>query len=270
MNSTMQARKRSSSSKQGDKPSKFVKSVSAPPSIKQAPVAPSSPAAIPSGNTITTCKLKSNDIIGITRSNTGNHAYLNPLFNFLRAEEDDAQIRYSIHYMGFERHPDDATNFRADTSKGNFSPRYLCFVSVVPEQKAHKNNVINRQRWAENIVKLNNAPRLQNEYRYGANPLYYKGDVTPLDDTALPPLSDFLTLRDTMEVIRIAYKTTAGEKPSIEDMLTDNSILAMYYSQDLIPKVRKLFGTDEDNGKSAHDDTQPDLGGVYIEPFDFE
>jgi hypothetical protein len=268
----MKGGKRPSSSKQGEKPCKFIKGISPSIVVKQPVPKPSSPTAVPSGNTIATCKLKSNDIIGITRSNIGNHAFLNPLFNYLRTEENEAKDRFSVQYMGFERHPDDTTNYRADTTKGGFTPRYLCLVCIVPEEKAHKNNVVNRQKWAEKIIKLNNCPRLQSDYRFGNNSLYYRGDVTPTNDTALPPLSDFLTLRDTMEVIRIAYKTTTGEKPSIEDILTDDSILGKYYSQELIPRVLTLFGTgaDHNNQHNAQDSGHPDLGGVYIEPFDFE
>jgi len=174
--------------------------------------------------------------------------------------------------MGFERHPDDPTRYRQDAPKPGwpgFTPRYVCFVSIVPENKANKNNEANRKKWADKLVALNNCPKLQGMSKYECT-LAYKADLTPVGDTEPPPLSQFLTLRDTMEVIRIAYKTPDGEMPSIEDLLADESILDMYYSRDLIPKVRHYFGADQESNDKARDSNHPDLGGVYIEPFDFD
>ena len=270
----MPGQKRPPLPRQQEKPSKFVKGLPSPTAVKNAPAVPATPAAISSGNAITTCKLKSNDIIALTRNALGNHAFLGPLFSYLRAEEDEANKRFAVHFVGFERHPDDPNAFRSDTptkrkTTSTFNPRYHVFLSIVPENKVDKNTAANRERWAANIIKLNNSPKLQNEGRYAAVPLYYKGDVTPAVDTKLPPASDFLTLRDTMEVIRIAYKTTDGEKPSIEDLLEDESILEKYYSPDLIPKVRALYGF-RNQQAPAQDEDHPDLGGVFIEPFEFE
>jgi hypothetical protein len=205
----------------------------------------------------------------------GNHAFLSPLFNYLRGEQDyQTKTRFGIHYMGFERHPDDPACYRADQpNKMGYQPRYLCFVSLVPEDKVDKNNAANRQRWAENIIKLESSPFIQAQYRYTNAPLLYKGDVTPVGDAPLPPLSDFLTLRDTMEVIRHAYRTAAGEKASVQDIVVDDDVLAKYYSQELIPQVHKLFDqfgstTPATQGNAGSDTVPDELTGLDIPPFE--
>ena len=172
--------------------------------------------------------------------------------------------------MGFEQHPDTHTSYRSEITKTGFDARYLCFVHTLPEDKADKNNVANREKWAKNIIKLNNCPKIQNNYQYGASPLSYKGDVTPSNEDQLPPLSEFLTIRDTMEVIRIAFTTKDKEKPEIKDLLEDDNILSLYYSQELIPKLREYFLGPKDDYDKQLQQSLPNLGGVHMPPFEFD
>lgn len=255
----MSGRKRSSPSKHEEKSPKFIKGVPPPPAAEK--VTERNATVISAGNTIATCKLKSDDIIGLTRSNLDKHAFVQPLVSSLQSNEDGgrAKAMLAVHYIGWERNPHQPNQYREDERKKaeqTMNPRYRCFVSIVPSDKAHQNNVVNRERWAKNIIKLNNCPRIQNQYRFGATPLYYKGDVTPINAPP-PPMSQFLTIRDTMEVIRIAYKTPEGEKPDIQDLLADETLLSNYYDSDLIPQVHEFFmpkRKDGDDGTNHGDE----------------
>ena len=68
------------------------------------------------------------------------------------------------------------------------------------------------------------------------------GDLTPQDQSKLPPLSDFMTLSDAMEILCEMFRAEDGNKNTPADIISEDCILTEYYSADKIPKVRALYG----------------------------
>ena len=91
----------------------------------------------------------------------------------------------------------------------------------------------------------------------------YGGDATPKDEDKLPPMSDFLTVQDTMKYLCHAYKDDDGDADP-KEILEDEELLKMYYSEDLIPLVKKTFRTPDTTA------TDPFALGINLPFFNME
>ena len=139
--------------------------------------------------------------------------------------------------------------------------RYHVFVTFVPETSVDNNTAEARERFANGIIALNNNCRVQTEYVYGNGIFHYGGDITPEDDTHVPHLSRFLTLRDTMVVMRMSFRDPiTAREPTITDMLEQDSLLGQYYLPEHIPLVKQLYGfiAGEDHHVEHHGDDNID------------
>jgi len=151
-----------------------------------------------------------------------------------------------VHYITYERSRDNENENRYDEprrgSASQVKPWYTVFCLFVGKRLVDTNTAANRELWAKGICNLNNSPAIQRAYRYGNNnTLSFAADVTPVAGP-LPFLSQFLTIRETMEAIKIAYKDPVTNVLAAEEDIIDNlDILKLYYSPEQIPRAVALF-----------------------------
>ena len=260
-------RSHNSKAEGGSTPVSATSTTTTPPSKyrKKAPKSPPKPQKVEASSTrnandsnqkvtnVLTCKLRSGDIIALTRTNRNKHAYVTPLVKYLKNPDngDFVKGRLGIHYIGWEVDPTNPTSYKEDFDPNKpLQPRYHVFINTVADDMVHKNTPANRKKFASRIISLNNNAKIQSKYLYGGQLMVYAGDISAEDDSDAPPLSKYLTIGDTMDFVRTVYENLdTGEKPSITAVLNQQDWLNAYYSKDLIPKLKKLYGhKDKEDG----------------------
>ena len=91
-----------------------------------------------------------------------------------------------------------------------------------------------RPNWGRFMAQVYNSPACQS-HLYGNNTLaYYAGDLTPRRDGAENPyLSDYLTIKNTIDALESAYSTKTRE-----EILNDDSILVHFFPKEKLERVR--------------------------------
>ena len=116
---------------------------------------------------------------------------------------------------------------------------YPVFVYIVPENLVQYNNPRNRAKWAQGLVDFLNHPKQLELYVYKSHTVY-AGDLSPQVEDNAPHLSDFLTIDDTMEVLREVNSPT--EVPcSIADVLAEPEAMKLYYSPAVLDAANRMF-----------------------------
>ena len=207
-----------------------------------------SPTTKNSTNILNTCKLRSGDVIAISRGKNGRHAFLQPLVSFLTKSDEgtDAMKTLNIAKVLWEVDPQSPDQYLEDTAPDKtLQPRYTAFIMIVPEEEKNKNTPEMRKRWAEGICFTNNQPKIAQNYKFGGSTLRFGSDITPPNNGSnsdLPPLSRFLTISDTMDIIREAYHDpNTGENPTVQEVLEQPEWLSSYYEEKHISTVFTLF-----------------------------
>ncbi len=121
-----------------------------------------------------------------------------------------------------------------------------------PQNQQQQNTQANRELWANNNIAFWNHPNYQRMCKY-PEPLSYGGDITPQDETRAQPLSQWLTIRDTMDYIVQSYPSFN----TISDVLQNQQYLPWYYSAALTPFVLTHFAPLNQanaNGQPGQDD----------------
>jgi hypothetical protein len=172
-------------------------------------------------NVLFTCKLWSGDVVAISRSKNGQHAFLDPLVNFLKdssLESEDARNRLKVHYIGREVDKQDPTKYKQDHPGSNHP--YAVFFMMVPDESASLNTAESRRRWAKGICLANILPHVARQYSHDGAALNVASDITPPLAAKLPPLSMFLTISDTFNVMRMIYTDpSTGRNPSVAEIM---------------------------------------------------
>ena len=215
------------------------------------------------GNQMYTVNTRSNHVVVLTRGtrgvNTGGNgsAYLAPLRSEIWKNREFYKDKYSIDYLGSEVSQDNPFSKRTVlTSNSNYASDFVYFVAYVG--KDGKNTVETRKAFANSIAALNNNATMQMTYTYPSerNKIFFKGDVTPQDETKLPPLSDFLMVFDVLNVMRDYYKDDET-KMTNKDLVEDDETMSLFFAPDLHSVVReKVHDVDkpaDDEHHFSHD-----------------
>lgn len=210
------------------------------------------------GNTIVTCKTKCSSIVALTKKNGEEAAYLKPLIDWMTegSHEEFVKNALKISYIGSQVDPGNPIYPLEDQPKPGktYRPRHPLFVAVLPDDKASKNTESNRKAFAESIIQVNNSDKLQREYiekstrpELGGTLLSYGGDITP-SEGELPPMSRFLPFRDVIKLIQTIYTDDEGNTPTLEFILGWDEWMDMYFLPEHIPKIKAVYGLNDDDG----------------------
>jgi hypothetical protein len=191
------------------------------------------------------------DIVSSLTGFDGTAGYFGPLTKYLKDphHEDIVKNKMCIHAVLPQRSASDPTEIKLDPPRGpkNYRPRCHNLLSLVSPEKAAQNTKRAREQLCRQVMKINNHDNMQRHEhgsKYQANPsniLEYGGDLTPSDPQMAPPLSDFFTIRDTMDIICSTHCTESGEACSPSDILGNDEILTLCFRTNLIPEVKRFF-----------------------------
>ena len=192
-------------------------------------------------------------IVATCKSYSGTAGFLNPLVKFINKPENESLVldKCKIHYVTSLRDPNDPEAYledppivRRNGTCSDFRPRYMVFVSFLPECSAHKNTPQMRRDFCENICSINNHDTLQHTYDWPGprNLLVYDGDLTPASPAESPKLSKFLTIRDVWVCIMNMLKDPETfMAPPAQEVLEDEELLLDYYDEDLLALVKQRY-----------------------------
>jgi len=161
----------------------------------------------------------------------GSAPFLHPTISYLNTHEDFRKSMLSIHQMHSRVSPTDPHSFREEPSSNQrFNRRFPVFVNIIDEENIPNNTPKNRAAWATTFEHFYNHESTQRAYTYPEE-AHYAGDLTPQNEAEAPHLSHFLTIQDTMEVMREAHAgdVEPGQLPPIGDMLDDEDAMTTYY-----------------------------------------
>ena len=147
-----------------------------------------------------------------------------------------ARTTLKIDKITFLRSPSDPNRHMEIQAKGGHMRRIITLVKTMSGHNFHRNNAHNRKLWAQHIISFWNHPNTQRMFKY-PEPLSFGSDITPMDETRSLPMSEYLTIRDTMDYIVQSY----SKFKSIADVLRDERYLPYYYSAAVIPAVHQHF-----------------------------
>ncbi|CAB9510846.1 hypothetical protein SEMRO_455_G146590.1 [Seminavis robusta] len=209
-------------------------------------------------------KTKSNDMIcKIMKGDTG--AYVYPLLQYLRDNTGFAKRVLHIDHVLNLRDPQEPHEHLEVMSRGGYGRRTTCLLFVLDsDAQASANTAANRRAWVDALVRFWNHPNTQRLFRY-AERAHWGADLTPHDESMAQPLSYWLTIRDTMDVIVDSYP----QFTSIGDVLRAPAVLPFYYSNALIPEVQTHFAPYNNPVPDADPDGAPTFNGQEHEGGDY-
>jgi hypothetical protein len=126
------------------------------------------------------------------------------------------------------------TAHEVPSKNGAYMRRTLVLIKTV--NVATVNTPANRRRWADNIVNFWNHPDTQRNFKY-PEVMSFGADITPQDETTAAHMSDFLTLRDTMDYMIHTFPCFS----TIADVLQAPQCLRHFFSPSLMPLVLSHF-----------------------------
>lgn len=169
----------------------------------------------------------------------GKPAYVWPILQHCKNDPNAARVNWKIDYAGVKRDPKDPSRiyeFLTNKRDGSGTVRRKLQNLFIRFPEGDKETGPEfRKKWGELMVQVYNSPAIQHEL-FGPNTLaYYAGDLTPKgEDAEAPYLSDFLTLKNTIDALEIAY----GKDRTRDDIVNDNLLLGYYFPKKLVQELR--------------------------------
>jgi hypothetical protein len=169
----------------------------------------------------------------------GKPAYCFPMVQQVNNDANMAAVNWKIDTTKVQRDPKDhnkVLEFLGKKDSDGKQKRSLQNLFIRFPEGEDERTPEWRKKWGELAVSIYNSGPVQSAC-YGNNTLaYYAGDLSPRDETAdRPYLSDFLTIKHTLEALQVAFSAR-----SREDLLKDNSLLAHFFPQERFEEVRNF------------------------------
>ncbi len=169
----------------------------------------------------------------------GKPAYVWPMLSRCKDDPNGARQNWKIDLAMVKRDPKDMNKIQEfmttkRSSLGEAKRTLQNLFIRFPEGDSEKGPEF-RNKWGHLIAKVYNWPEHQTKL-YGANTLaYFAGDLTPRNHgTNLPYLSDYLTIKHTIDALEFAY----NEKTR-EEIVGDDLLLGYYFPVKKLPEVRE-------------------------------
>ena len=214
-------------------------------------------------------KTKSDDMIMLLEKANGGIPYVWNAINYLN---QNPHVRNDLlHIVGIKNKVsgvDPNLHYQVIAANG-FSRKLFVLVGSTDSDSAHLNTTANRRRWADAFIAFYNHPNTQRQFAF-PNPAVFSADITPQNEANSPPLSQFLTIRDTMEMIQTIISQNPGELEPIGDVLENEDAMNDYYSPEHKTLARELFHSHLNHVPGNPDARfQQDADYADIQPFQF-
>ena len=247
-------------------PSKKKYTKRSPNSVQNAPAGGDDPNRV----LISVTKTMSDDmLLTITKRNNA-VPYVYPVVDHINRNPDLKRNMLHIEDIRYRVSPTDPTEHYMIRSANGFSRRFYICVGTTDSNSAQLNNAVNRRAWAEQFVTFYNHPATQRRFTY-PNHAVFAGDITPERDEDLPQMSQFLTIKDTMEIIRLLLSDNPNQLMETADILNNDDIMNDYYAPNHRQLAREEFGNAA-NGANNNQGGQDGAANEYgdMEPFQFQ
>lgn len=169
----------------------------------------------------------------------GNPAYMWALLEMIRGDMVKARINFKVDRCMVRRDPADPTKIlKKETTKRNNRGEVrtiLWNIMVNIPDRTNEDRAKFRASWRSLFVRLYNSNMNQAKL-YGQNTLAYDaGDLTPNGQNAkLPYLSDYLTIKHTIDVLEYAFSQTKTR----DEIVADDVLLKYYFPANMLDMVR--------------------------------
>ena len=185
------------------------------------------------GKQIFVSKIRSGDMIMLMKKGD-NAPYWKPTRDYMSDNPEFVQNTLGIDKMHNRRHPQNPSTYLAQLTNG-YNRYYPVFTKIVGDEDLQNNTPETRRNWANTFIHFHNHHRMQMNYRYPED-AHFAGDITPQDETRCPPLSDYCTIKDTMDCMTLAYANC-----HIGQIINDAEAMTKYFSPTLHNAVRDEF-----------------------------
>ena len=170
----------------------------------------------------------------------GEPAFLQPTIDCIDSDPAAARNLLEVDFVKFRVDPSNSQQFLEVLTSDGCRRRACMFVGIVPEDQFETLSLDDMMSQSiETFVQYLNRPATQRMYEHHFR-AEYGGDLTPADDDRLPYLSDFLTIRDTMEVARSALAADPLRPIAVVDVLQDTA-MGGYYRRRVQDDARLVF-----------------------------
>ncbi|CAB9509763.1 hypothetical protein SEMRO_404_G135920.1 [Seminavis robusta] len=217
------------------------------------------------GLQVSSAKARNHDMI-MQLDKNGKAPFFTPAEQYLKQHGEYCQRVLKIDSIYSLRDPDNPFEHYGEVSQTGYTRRIPVFVHAIPGKDAFRlNNHDNRQKWCNNFCKFWNAHETQGLFKY-AETCRYSGDLTPQDETQAAPLSNWLTVRDTMDYILSVH---SNQFKTISDVLRSPACLRVYFSDDLLPRIREHFASYVGNQQQRNGVSTASAAGPSLDQLNF-
>ena len=196
-----------------------------------------------------TVKLKSGDILMFVEKQTNAYItapYLIPSIQYMRNHQ-----QFTAEVLGIARifdrvNTENRNMLKITTTQTNRTRTYPVFVTILTPEQEQENTDEYRLAWAETFIEFHNHKTNQAQYNWFTE-AEWGADLTPQNDRQCPYLSEYLTDKDTMTVIRHSVIPTEEQEngtmqdATIEDVLNMPGLMEDYYHPSHMEQAKTLF-----------------------------
>lgn len=148
-----------------------------------------------------TSATKSNDMVMTLEKSNHTPPFLYHTLRYFESHPDILSDTLKIHHVMKQADPAEPNHYRIFYQENGNERFYTVFVHIFPAGHEAQNNAATRRAWANTFIHFFNHPNNQSRYTYPVEAVY-AGDLTPQNQEESLPLSHYLTIRDTMTVLR--------------------------------------------------------------------
>lgn len=188
---------------------------------------------------------KSNEFaIFLEKTNSDEPPYLIPITKNLYRDPAFFRNNFHINNIYHKRHPSDPNAYLevppGPTSKRTTGSKQTVFLGMLSNEEAPRFDATKRRQLMDTFIFYINHQDTRVQFQYPIT-AEVGADLTPEDLNNRCPLSDYLTISDTMEVMRKVGGSVVGQMASIGDILDNREMMEDYYGEDVIEKVREQY-----------------------------
>lgn len=174
-------------------------------------------------------KTKSGDMVMLLEKANGSSPFVFLTMNYLKQHKEFMQNHLNINFIFNRCDQDNPHAYKTEivtNEKGENERHWNVLVHIVAGGDEAMNTSANRRRWAETFVAFFNHPANQAKYSYPLE-AHFTGDLTPQNENESPEFSHYLTIRDTMTVMRVVLNETgdANDRDHLDGMASVRTCL---------------------------------------------
>ena len=152
------------------------------------------------------------------------------------SEEDSTQFWNEQAFYGDSATHNHTASPGSPETNANTTWFWDILVCMPEDPEEYSNNADNRKVWGKNLATMFTTIGQSDEYTYKVR-FTFGGNITPPSNP--PPLSHWLTIKDTMTIILDTYQDTFIMET---DVFNNPDIALKYYLNDILPTAHNIMG----------------------------